>query len=153
MRSTIIGFSAIALAMVAGCSFAARSPEMYRDDTQKVLDTRAAEIKACYDGILKADAKAEGTVSVRFDVMEESGQITNVKLDEAASSAPQPVRDCVTTALQGLVLKPGDARLGKATFVWEFMAGQAGAAVPAESAPAAPPADGSAAGASIKIGG
>ena len=135
MRSTIVGLGAAVLAMAAGCSFAARSPDMYRDDTQKVLDTRAPDIKACYDGILKSDPKAAGTVVVRFDVAQDTGQIAKVVLDEAGSSAPQPVRECVTTALQGLVLKPGDARLGKATFAWEFK-GQPVAA-PAAAAPAA----------------
>ena len=68
---------------------------------------------------------------VRFDVAPDTGQITKVAVDEAKSSAPAPVRECVTTALQGLVLKPGDSNPGKATFAWEFKAN------PAAPAPAA----------------
>jgi hypothetical protein len=141
MRSIIVGLGAVVLGMVAGCSFAARSPDMYRDDTQKLLDTRAGDIKACYDGILKTDSKAEGLVVVRFDVAEDTGQITKVALDDAKSTAPAPVRECVTKGLEGLVLKPGDARLGKATFSWEFKANPAPAA-PAAAATATPAAGG-----------
>jgi len=90
-----------------------------------VLETRSPEIKACYDGVLKADKTAQGNVTVKFDVEMDTGKIANVKLDEAASSAPQPVRDCVLNALQGLAIKPPDGNLGKATFAWEFQAGQA----------------------------
>jgi len=135
MRSSTIWITLLALASTAvGCGFAARSPEMYRDDTAKVLATRSAEMKACYDGILKADAKAAGTVTIRFDVQEDTGKIVNVKVDEPGSSASAPVRDCVVNALQALQIKPPDARLGKATFVYEFQAGPQPAAPPAGAA-------------------
>jgi len=114
-----------------GCGPAARTPENYRDDTQKVLETRSTEIKACYDGLLKTDAKGAGTVTVRFDVMEETGKIVNPRVDETASTAPAPVRECLMNALQGLVLKPGDGKLGKATFVWDFQIAPQAAPSPA----------------------
>jgi hypothetical protein len=132
MRSTIIGMTLLALAAASvGCGPAARKPEVYRDDTQKVLDTKSAEIKGCYDGVLKTDGQAAGTVTVRFDVMQETGKLTNVRVDEAASTAPATVRECLTNALQGLVLKPGDGNPGKATFVWDFKSVPAPAPGPA----------------------
>jgi len=138
MRSTIVGMTLLALAVSAvGCGYK-RTPEMYRDDTEKLLATRNVEIKACYDGILKADQKAAGTVTLRFDVQQDTGKLANMRVDEAASTAPPPVRDCVTQALQGLVLQKPDANLGKATFMYEFQAGPAPAvAGPAAAAPKA----------------
>ena len=134
MRSTIVGMTLLALAVGAvGCGYK-RTPEMYRDDTEKLLTTRNAEIKACYDGILKADQQAAGTVTVRFDVLQGTGKLTNLKVDDAASTAPPPVRECVTGALQGLVLQKPDSNLGKATFMYEFRAGAvAGPATPAKA--------------------
>jgi hypothetical protein len=130
MRKTIVGMTLLALAVCAvGCGFK-RTPEMYRDDTEKVLATRNTEIKACYDGILKGDQKAAGTVTVRFDVQQDTGKLTSMKIDEAASTAPPPVRECVMQALQGLVLQKPDANLGKATFMYEFQAGAAPAPAP-----------------------
>lgn len=139
MRSAILMTSLVTLAAgLVGCGFAVRSPDMYRDDTQKVLETRSPEIKACYDGILKTDKAAAGTVTVKFDVEMDTGKFANVKLDEAASSAPQPVRDCVLNALQGLAIKPPDGNLGKATFMWEFNAGAVAAPAPAPAPAVAP---------------
>jgi hypothetical protein len=137
MRSTIVGMTLLALAGGAvGCGFV-RTPDMYRSDTEKLLTTRNVEIKACYDGILKGDQKAAGSVTVRFDVLQDTGKLVNVKLDEAASTAPPPVRECVMQALQGLVLQKPDANLGKATFMYEFQAGPAPA--PQAAVPVAAP--------------
>jgi hypothetical protein len=122
MRSTIIGTTLVALAAAStiGCSFAARSPDMYRDDVRAVLETKNADVKACYDAVITADPQAVGNVTVRFDVMTETGQITNVMVDETNSTAPQGVKDCVTNAITGLAIDPPDANMGKATFVYEF---------------------------------
>lgn len=122
MRSTIIGTTLVALAAAStvGCSFAARSPDMYRDDVRAVLETKNMDIKACYDSVILADQNAVGNVTVRFDVMTETGQITNVMVDEMNSTAPQGVKDCVTNAITGLAIDPPDANMGKATFVYEF---------------------------------
>ena len=140
MRSTIIGTTLVALAAAStiGCSFAARSPDMYRDDVRAVLETKNADVKACYDGVIAADANAVGNVTVRFDVMTETGQITNVMVDETTSTAPQGVKDCVTNAITGLAIDPPDANMGKATFVYEFQVGPQATAAPAVAAP--PPA-------------
>jgi hypothetical protein len=111
-----------ALAMLAGCSFAARSPEMYRDDTKAVLQTKNADILACYDGVLKATPSAGGKVTILFDVETEHGTITNVKVDPANTTAPAPVSECVTKNVAGLAIKPADQRLGQGTWVYELTA-------------------------------
>jgi hypothetical protein len=107
-------------AMAAGCSFAARSPEDYAKDTQKVLDTKSGDIKTCYDQALVADAKATGKVTVKFTVKEESGELTSIVVDPAQTTAPATVQTCVTNALAGLKLAPPDANDGIATFAWDF---------------------------------
>lgn len=135
MRSIILSTTLLALAAgTIGCSFAARSPDMYRDDVRALLDTKSGDIKACYDVLIRGDQNAVGNVTVMLDVEAETGAIQNVMVDEQNSTAPQPVRDCVSQSIQGLVLQPGDASLGKGTFVYEFtIAPQATAA----AAPAA----------------
>ena len=116
-----IRFSLLALfAATAGCSFAARSPEMYRDDTAAVLETRKAQIKTCYDEVLKTTKDAQGRVTVKFLVEHKTGQIKNIAPDPAGTTAPEPLTQCVVNSLQGLVLAPGDERDGDATFVYEF---------------------------------
>jgi hypothetical protein len=109
------------LALTAGCSFAARSPDMYRDDTRKVLETRGSQIQSCYDEVLKTDRTAKGSVVVHFSVVEETGVITAPEV-LPESTAPAPLSQCVVKALDGLVLDPPDQRKGDATFAWEFNA-------------------------------
>jgi len=48
----LIGF---ALAAITGCSVAVRDADHYRDDVNKVLETKNADVKACYDGLLKGN--------------------------------------------------------------------------------------------------
>ena len=111
----------VSFAALAGCSFAARSPDMYRDDTTKVLATKNAEIGACYDGVLKGTPGAGGKVTITFDVKDETGTFENVKVDPTGTTTPAPVSDYVTkTVGSDLVIAPGDARVGKATYVYEF---------------------------------
>ena len=110
------------IAALSGCGFAARSPEMYRDDTAAQLATKNADIQACYDGVLKATPGAQGRVSVKFDVENEAGKIVNVQVDKAQTTAPDAVAECVTKSIAGLGLNPPDARNGEANFVWEFSA-------------------------------
>jgi hypothetical protein len=117
--------------LITGCGFAARSPEMYRDDTKVVLETKNNDIRACYDGVLKSTPGAAGKVTVKFDVETEQGKIVNVAVDKANTTAPDPVAECVTKNITGLGIAPPDARLGQGTFVWEFSA-------PPPAAPAAP---------------
>ena len=108
--------------LVAGCSFAARSPEMYRDDTKAVLETKNNDIRACYDGVLKGTPNAGGKVTVKFNVETEAGKFTNIAVDKASTTAPPEVADCVTKSINGLGVSPPDKREGEATFVWEFSA-------------------------------
>lgn len=107
-------------AAVAGCSFAARSPEMYRDDTAALLETRSAQIKSCYDEALKASPDLQGRVTVRFVVEADTGNITSIEPDPAGTTAPEPLARCVVDSLQGLVLSPPDKRVGNAAFVYDF---------------------------------
>ncbi len=127
-------FSVLGLVLgLAGCSFAARSPEMYRDDTQAVLQTRDPQIKACYDEALKTNKDLQGRVTVKLMVEHDTGKITNVAADPAGTTAPEQLTKCVVDSLQGLMLDPPDKRDGDASFVYEFVVG-----APAEAAP--PPA-------------
>jgi hypothetical protein len=117
MRTAII----LVLCSLAGaCSVAVRSPQMYRDDTQKVLQSKAPQIHACYDDVLKGTPGVGGKVAVKFDVETEAGKFVNVRVDPAQSSAPAPVQKCVTDALQGLALAPPDSKTGDATFLYDF---------------------------------
>jgi hypothetical protein len=131
MKTTLL--IAASLATLAGCSAAVRSPEMYRDDTSKVLESKQGEIRACYDAVLKGTPGVSGKVTVNFDVETEGGKIQNVTVDKANTTAPDAVGDCVKKSIEGLAISPPDARLGKATYVYEFSA-------PPPPAPAAPPA-------------
>lgn len=119
MKSTF--FLAIPLALGA-CSFAARSPEMYRDDTGKALAAKQNEIRACYDAVLKANPGAAGTVTVKFDVETEQGKIQNVTVDKTKTTAPDNVSECVTRNIEGLTLAPPDARKGEGMWTYEFQA-------------------------------
>jgi hypothetical protein len=118
MKTTLL--IAASLATLAGCSAAIRSPEMYRDDTAKVLETKQADIKACYDAILKGKPGVGGKVTVKFDVETEAGKIQNVVVDKANTTAPDAVGDCVKKSIEGLAISPPDAKLGQATFVYDF---------------------------------
>ena len=110
-----------------GCRFIARGPDKYRDDTRALLESNSSGLKACYDGVIAGDKAAVGTVTVKFTVAQESGAIQDVRVDEANSTAPTSVQDCVTNSLQGLALDPPDARDGKATFTYEFEVAPQGA--------------------------
>ena len=124
------------LAAAAGCEFHARSPEDYRDVTQALLDTKAQDIKACYDGALKGQKDLQGRVTVQFVVEAETGAIKDVKVDPAGTTAPEVLSQCVTNSVSGLALTPPDKRDGIATWVYDFTPG--GAPVAAPEAPATP---------------
>jgi hypothetical protein len=125
-----LGF-ALVLGAVSACSFAARDPENYRNDTAALLASKNAEIATCYTDILKADKSAAGTVTVAFTVEKKTGSIVDAKVVPEKTTAPQAVQVCVTNAIAPLALKPPDRRPGLATFTWEFAATQT-------TAPAAP---------------
>ena len=122
MKTVLLIAASAVVATVSGCGFAARSPEMYRDDTKAVLETKSNDIRACYDGVLKSTPGVGGKVTVKFNVETEQGKITNVTVDKANTTAPDAVSACVTKSIAGLGITPPDARLGDATFTWEFAA-------------------------------
>jgi hypothetical protein len=111
----LIGF---ALAAITGCSGAIRTSGPYRDDVAKVLESKNGEVKACYDNILKGDKTASGTVTVKFTVEMKTGVFKSI-----TTEGPPALGTCVSNALTGLVLVPGDANNGDATFVYEFGVG------------------------------
>ena len=127
MKSTLLLATSLAL---GACSFAARSPEMYRDDTGKALATKQNDIRACYDAVLKSNPTAAGVVAVRFDVDTEQGRISHVTVDKTKTTAPDPVSECVTRSIDGLTLAPPDARRGEGTWVYEFQAPPPAVATP-----------------------
>jgi hypothetical protein len=127
MKSTLLLAASLTL---GACSFAARSPEMYRDDTGKTLATKQEAIRTCYDGVLKSNPGAGGTVTVKFDVETESGKISHVTVDKTKTTAPDPVSECVTRSIDGLTLAPPDQRKGEATWSYEFQAPPAPASTP-----------------------
>ena len=112
----------LALATV-GCTFIARGPDQYRDDTRALLETRTGSIKACYDKALEKDPGASGTVTVHFKVEKKTGTISEVEVDEDATTAPSSLASCVAQAIDGLQLTPEDRRDGIATFSWQFRPG------------------------------
>ncbi len=158
MRKSPIHLALLALTVGAvGCSGAVRDANMYAQDTQKVLETRNGAIKTCYDQALKTDSKVAGTVTVKFNVKADTGELSDVKVDAAGTTAPEVLSQCVVTSIQGLKLAPPDDQEGLATFTWNFQVGAAPPS-PAPAAAAAPPAAAPApvqakAGASIGISG
>ena len=133
MKTTLLIAASLATTALVGCAF--RSPEMYRDDTNKVLETKQAAIKACYDDILKGQPGVGGKVTVKFEVETEGGKIQNVTVDKPSSTAPDAVGDCVKKNIEGLVIAPPDRRLGQATYVYEFSVPATPGAPPPPAAP------------------
>ena len=132
MRTTSIKLCLVALVAAAtGCEFHARSPEDYRDVTQALLDTKAQDIKACYDGALKGQKDLQGRVTVQFVVEAETGKIKDVKVDPAGTTAPEVLSQCVTNSVSGLALTPPDKRDGVATWVYDFTPNAPAGAAPA----------------------
>jgi hypothetical protein len=115
----LVILSTTALVGTLACSFHARSPEQYRDDTRALLETRGPQIESCYRDALEATNETTGSVIVNFKVQHKSGLLTEVRIDEK-STAAEPLRECVVKALDGLTLSPPDARDGVAVFRYEF---------------------------------
>lgn len=139
MRTTFIYPALFALAAATvGCEFHARSAEDYRDVTQALLDTKAQDIKACYDGALKGQKDLQGRVTVQFVVEAETGKIKDVKVDPAGTTAPEVLSACVTNSIGGLALTPPDKRDGIATWVYDFTPGGAAPAPAPEPAAGLP---------------
>lgn len=120
MNAKLLLSSVVLVAGLQACSFNARSPEDYRNVTNDLLATRADQLRACYDEVLKANATAGGIVVVSFKVEEKTGKLLEPNVDPARTTAPDPLKQCVITALDGLAIDPPDSREGNATFSWEF---------------------------------
>jgi hypothetical protein len=117
MKTTLLLALSIA-ALGSGCGL--RSAEYYRDDVQKVLESKTPDIKSCYDRALAGDKTAAGPVTVRFSVAEDTGAIQNPTV---VGDANPKLQECVTTNLEGLALNPPDVNPGDGTFTWEFTVG------------------------------
>lgn len=120
MKTQLLVGGALLVAVVQACSFNARSPEDYRKVTNDLLATRADQLKTCYDAALQTNPTAGGIVVVSFKVEEKTGKLINPNIDAARTTAPDPLKQCVITALDGLAIDPPDSREGSATFSWEF---------------------------------
>lgn len=114
-RSTVLTLGMLSAA--AACGGKARNSEMYRTDTQSLLEQRNEQLKSCYDQALAADPKVAGTVTVQFVVAKKTGEVTKVTVD---ASSPPVLGQCVVQALQGLKLQPPDRHDGQATFEYAF---------------------------------
>lgn len=109
------------LAAVSGSSACAvRSPEMYRDDTRKLLTSKRPVLAACYDAELQTHPQADGKVIVHFTIERDSGRVLNPRIDDLLSTPNRTLRGCVLDAMRDLILAPPDDRNGSATFTWEF---------------------------------
>lgn len=107
-----------ALSGSSGC--AVRSPEMYRDDTRKLLTSKRPVLTACYDAELQTHPQATGKVIVHFTIERDTGRVLNPRIDDLLSTPNRTLRGCVLDAMRDLVLQPPDDRNGDATFTWEF---------------------------------
>lgn len=119
MRAALV---TICMTLVA-CAHA-RTPDAYQADTSKLLVTKSDDMKACYDKVLASTPNAAGRVTVKFTVEAKTGRVTNPVLDGAQTTAPEPVRQCVLTAMSDLTLAPADPKTGNATWSWDFAAGK-----------------------------
>ncbi len=131
MKNSLTRLSLFAAASVLGCSYNARAPEQYRADTAALLETQNAAVKQCYDNILRVDPAVSGRVAIKFTVKEETGEISSPAIDSSATTAPEPLAQCVLQALSNLKLVPPDENEGHARFIYEFRVNQATTVTPA----------------------
>jgi hypothetical protein len=107
------------IACNAACGGKARKPDMYREDTEKLLTTRNDQLKRCYEDALKNDPKLTGTVKVEFMIEKKTGAIKKPQV-VPATATPSALGLCVLQALDGLKLQPADRHEGRATFEYAF---------------------------------
>ena len=122
MRKSMTNTLLIDLAASTACTFIARGPEQYRDDTQAVLAEKNGAIKACYDRALASGEGITGEVTVNFTVEKKTGAFVNAEVDPSRTTAPETLSNCVLDSVAGLQLTPEDRRDGLATFSWVFSA-------------------------------
>ena len=130
MRTDInrfIGIGALALvgALVCpACSFMARDTPTYERDTSALLDTREAELRACYDAALVRNPSLAGKLTLTFKVEKQTGKFTQLSWDRNRTTVDELLATCVMTALDGLQLAEPDRRDGEATFSYSFRVSQ-----------------------------
>lgn len=107
-------------AVLAGCSFYARSPDSYREAVRGTLETKRPDVEACYKRAYDADKSAQGRVVAKFEVEPKSGKIVRPEIVPQGTTAGEALKQCVLSSLDGLALAPPDQRKGEATFTWEF---------------------------------
>lgn len=107
LRTIICGGIALAT-----CACIARGPDDYRAVTRSLVDTKKADIEACFGG-------QKGKVVVNFTVEKKTGKIVNPVVDTAKSDAPADVGACVASKIEGLAIERADMRDGAATFTWQ----------------------------------
>lgn len=117
---TILSAALLTIAAFGTTGCGLRSSEFYRDDVQKLLESKSGDIKGCYDNALKGDKKLAGPVTVRFTVAEDTGMISNPVVQGDANAALQ---ECVVKNIDGLTLQPPDVNPGDGTYTWEFSVG------------------------------
>lgn len=118
MRLGFVSLLACLVTAASGC--AVRSPNMYRDDVRKLLQTKGSVLQACYEAELQTQPAAGGRVVVHMMIEREHGRVLDAQIDDLASTPDRTLRGCVLEAVKGLVLYPPDSRNGAATFTWEF---------------------------------
>ena len=109
-------------AAASGC--VVRSPDMYRDDTRRLLDSKRPILAACYDAELQTQPTATGKVIVRFTIERDTGKLVRPQIDDLLSTPNRTLRGCVLDVLRDLTLAPPDERNGDATFSLEFQLSQ-----------------------------
>ena len=86
----------------------------YERDTSALLDTREAEVRACFEAELERNRDLLGTLTLSFTVEQRTGSIVQLQWDNDVLAT------CVVTALDGLALAEPDRRDGVATFSYSF---------------------------------
>jgi hypothetical protein len=106
---------------LSGCVMWMREPAFYTAELTELLEGRTEAMQACYDRVLEQqDPKAQGEVVVEFDVLDDTGVLSNVAVQ---GEAPAALAECVTAELAQLKLDPPDVNPAHATFTWQFTRG------------------------------
>lgn len=126
MNKYLLTLSLLAPLTSVACGGALRdTPDLYRDDTAKLLVAQAnPRIQGCFDGMVKTTPgpkTLEGTTTVHFWVNGETGIISNPTIVPDGTTAQPPVAQCVVASLDGLKLDPPNNVDGDATFTWQFV--------------------------------
>lgn len=109
----------LAAASLGACAHA-RTPDEYRVAVREVLDSRRADVNACYDRAVASNEDAKGRVVAKFQVEAKSGKIMSPEIVDEETTAPEPLKQCVLASLDGVTIAPPDPKTGDAQFVWDF---------------------------------